>query len=139
MKKHFRKVATVAMFASLMVACQKDIVDVNKANNDSQVVGQKTLRYCVDGVRASCVLSNEADWCTFMQEMLLIAESGIPVVVYGESGNTISIGSKEFVTYSTSDKDDATTWCQKMVNDGYDVLIEYDTNTGLFVCTATKK
>ena len=139
MKKHFRKVATVAMFASLMAACQKDIVVVNKANSDMQVVGQKKLSYCVDGVRTSYVLSNEADLRAFMQEMLLIAESGIPVVIYGESGNTFSIGSKEVVTYSTSDKDDATTWCKKMVNDGYDVLIEYDTNTGLFVCTATKK
>lgn len=127
------------MFASLMAACQKDIVAVDKANIDKQVVSQKTLSYCVNGERASCVLSNEADLCAFLQEMLLIAERGIPVVIYGESGNTFSIGSKEIVTYSTSDKYDATTWCQKMVNDGYDVSIEYDTNTGLFVCTATKK
>ena len=125
----------MALFAVLGLAaagCQKD-----NYVTPQETVTEMTVNYSAGDVYDSTVLTDDAAWDAFLDRMLALAREGYEVTIFnGSSANGAS--SKEVVTYTTDNEDDAKHWAKQMFDEGYQVTIKYDDETGIYTCTAVK-
>ena len=135
MKKIFITVSLFAVLGTLAVSCQKETL-----TELSPVAAQAEtylITYSVDGVSMQTRLNGDEELQTFFHRLTALAREGHRVTVRNE--NTVSQAStKEVVTYRTKSEEDAAEWLDKMYKDGYTVSIDYDDETGEFVCIAIK-
>ena len=94
------------------------------------------VRYSIDGVTYQLTLVGEEAWRAFLNRMLALAEEGHIVSFRNENASSQIAPSKETITYTTSNHDDAYEWAAKMGNLGYNVTIIYDERTGKYICIA---
>ena len=136
MKKIVRTMFVFAAISLFAVSCQKESF-VEPVALEQQSSMQYSNHYTVDGVTCSIRIENEDEWSAFVMQALTLAEEGHVVTFSKYNVNTDA--SKEVVTYSTADKQDAYNWAANMTSQGYTVTVVFDNNTGLFNCTATRK
>ena len=125
MRKTFTTIALFAVLGTLAVSCQKEnIIDETSivAENDKVY----SVYYTVDGVTHQLTLVGDNAWHDFLNRMFVLAEEGHEVTFRNEEAASRVVSTKEVVTYSTSSHDDAYSWAEKMVDDGYTVTITFD-------------
>lgn len=135
-----RTIITIALFAvlgTLAVSCQKEnILGQNAVVAENGTM--YTVSYTVDGVTHKITLVGEDAWHDFLHHMIALAEEGHRVSFRNEEAASNAAPTKETVTYTTTNHDDAYKWAEKKINEGYSVTIEYDDRTGIYTCTAIK-
>lgn len=135
MRKTLVTIAFLALLGTLAVSCQKE-----SFNNETFMVEEQNavykVRYSIDGVTYQLTLVGEEAWRAFLNRMLALAEEGHIVSFRNENASSQIAPSKETITYTTSNHDDAYEWAAKMVNLGYNVTIIYDERTGKYICIA---
>ena len=67
-----------------------------------------------------------------------VAEEGHEVSFRNEDRASRVLSSKDVVTYTTTNHDDAYAWADKMSDEGYTVTIRFDKETGIYTCNAIK-
>ncbi|MBR3633226.1 MAG: hypothetical protein IKN51_01685 [Bacteroidaceae bacterium] len=135
MKKVVVTVALFAVLGTLAVSCQKETL-----TELSPVAAQAEtylLTYSVDGISMQTQLNGDEELRAFLRRLTALARQGHRVTVRNANALSQSF-SKERVEYRTKSEDDANEWAQKMIKDGYEVAIDYDDETGEFVCVAIK-
>ena len=139
MKKRTTKLmALLAVLSVAAVSCQKEnLVPSTPAEviTDNQAV--YIYQYEVNGIRSRITLRGEAERADFINRMLALAQEGNTVSFFDETQYTQNF-TKEDVTYTTKDKEDALNWASGMLDLGYTVTIEYDKNKGIYNCTASR-
>ena len=137
MHKIMISVALFVTLGALAVSCQKESVieDVNLTMEHSTIY---TVSYSIDGVMHTVSLIGEDAWHEFLHWMIALAEEGYEVSFRNEEAASRVVATKDVVTYTTNDHDDAYTWANKMANLGYWVTISYDERTGKYTCIAVK-
>ena len=136
MKRIIRTMFVFAAISMFATSCQKESF-VEPIASEQQAPMQYSYNYTVDGISYSMHIENESDWESFVMNMLTLAEEG-HAVTFTKYKNYVN-ASKEVVTYSTADKQDAYNWAANMASQGYTVTVTFDNNTGLFNCTAIRK
>lgn len=137
MRKTFTTIALVAMLGALAVSCQKEnIIDEPPVVAENGTV--YTVSYAVDGVTHQLTLVGDEAWRDFLNRMMALAEEGHEVTFRNEEAASRVVSTKEVVTYSTSSHDDAYSWAEKMVDDGYTVTITFDKEKKIYTCYAIK-
>lgn len=133
MKKTTKTIA--AILGLLAVAgCQKE----NTTNLDTSFSSTETVMYYQTGSTSGYVaISSDTAWDLFLEQMLALAREGYQVS-FSSSQLAQEHATKDIVTFSTTNKDEAKAWSKQMANDGYTVTINYDTKTGVYTCTAVK-
>lgn len=143
MRKQFRTVAIMALLASLSGGCQKErIAPVCESGAVEYTLSNEVKRtacYTIDGVDYQITVTSDTAWADFLRFMLNLAEQGCTVTVMNSRGTSQQGMAKEIVTYTTADKNDAVAWCDNMINNGYAVTMIYDSENGVFICTAERK
>ena len=136
MKKKMITVALFAVLGTLAVSCQKEnMMEPLAYEMETEVT--YLITYSIDGVSQQVRLGSDTELANLLHRLTALAREGHRVTVRNE--NTVSQAStKEVITYRTKSEDDANEWVAKMLNDGYDVTIDYDDETGEFVCIAIK-
>jgi len=137
MKKTITTIALLAVLGTLAVSCQKENI-VEQTSINAEAVQVYKVSYSIDGRYYQLTLIGEESWHDFLTRMFALAEEGHRVSFRNENVSSQEALSKEVVTYTTSDHDDAYTWAEKMSNAGYLVTVEYDRKTGKYTCTAIK-
>lgn len=137
MRKIFITIALFAVLGTLAVSCQKEnIID------DTCVVAENgtvyTVSYSVDGATHHITLIGEDAWHDFLNRMFALAEEGHEVSLRNEDRASRVLSSKDVVTYTTTNRDDAYAWADKMSDEGYAVTIRFDKETGIYTCNAIK-
>lgn len=135
MKKVVVTVALFAVLGTLAVSCQKETL-----TELSPVAAQAEtylLTYSVDGISMQTQLNGDKELRAFLRRLTALARQGHRVTVRNANALSQSF-TKERVEYRTKSEDDANEWAQKMIKDGYEVAIDYDDETGEFVCVAIK-
>ena len=130
--------ALLAVLSVAAVSCQKEnLVPSTPAEviTDNQAV--YIYQYEVNGIRSRITLRGEAERADFINRMLALAQEGNTVSFFDETQYTQNF-TKEDVTYTTKDKEDALNWASSMLDLGYAVTIEYDKNKGIYNCTASR-
>ena len=123
------------MLGTLATSCQKETL-----TELSPVAAQAEtylLTYSVDGISMQTQLNGDEELRAFLRRLTALARQGHRVTVRNANALSQSF-SKERVEYRTKSEDDANEWAQKMIKDGYEVAIDYDDETGEFVCVAIK-
>ena len=137
MRKTFTTIALVAMLGALAVSCQKEnIIDETPVVAENVTV--YTVSYAVDGVTHQLTLVGDEAWRDFLNRMMALAEEGHEVTFRNEEAASRVVSTKEVVTYSTPSHDDAYSWAEKMVDDGYTVTITFDKEKKIYTCYAIK-
>lgn len=137
MKKTIRTVALMMVLSMAAVSCQKETL-VEPEATCMQVSTMRTIVYTIDGVGYQATLHNDAEWDAFITWMLALAREGREVTFYNPDAMDNTVCTKEVVTYTTSDPDDANAWAKQMADNGYQVKITYDNDHNVYVCIAVK-
>lgn len=137
MCKTFTTLALFAVLSTMAVSCQKEnIIDENTIVAENGTV--YTVSYTVDGVTQQLTLVGDEAWQAFLHRMMALAEEGHEVTFRNEEAASRVVSAKEVVTYSTSNRDDAYSWAEKMVDDGYTVTIRFDKEKKVYNCYAIR-
>lgn len=137
MRKTFTTIALVAVLASMAVSCQKEnLLDQPTIASESCAI--YTVQYTVDDVSHTVSLIGEDTWHDFLDYMFALAEEGHVVSFRNVETASNAMSAKETVTYTTTSKDEAYAWADKMYKDGYAVTIRCDKEKGVYTCCAIK-
>lgn len=137
MKKVITTIALLAVLGTLAVSCQKENI-TEQANIVAENNTVYKVSYSIDGISYQITLIGDEAWHDFLNRMLALAEEGHRVSFRNEDGSSQVASSKDVVTYTTTNGDDAIKWANKMIHEGYTVSIEFDERTGIYTCTAIK-
>lgn len=134
MKKTVRTLALISVAGLMATGCQKENIVLTEPSAIENAIVQSVC-YSVNGIPGQASLANDSDWDAFLDRMMALARQGYNVVIY--SGNrTVGASTKEIVTFTTTDEDEAKQWAKDMTNQGYDVQISYEPKTGIWTCIA---
>lgn len=137
MRKTFTTIALFAVLGTLAVSCQKENI-IDETNIVAENGTVYTVRYAVDGVTHQLTLVGDEAWHDFLNRMLALAEEGHEVSFRNEEAASRVVSTKEVVTYTTDNGEDALNWAEKMVDDGYTVTITFDKEKKIYTCYAIK-
>ncbi|MBP5536221.1 MAG: hypothetical protein J6X62_05445 [Bacteroidales bacterium] len=132
-----KALALIAVLGTMAAGCQKETM-VEPQTSVAEVGAVRHVHYTVNGELRQEKLVGEEAWNDFLYRMLALAERGYTVRILNGNRTTQVSASKEVVTYTTTDKAAAFTWCDNMHSQGYDVTIEYNEETGVYTCIAVK-
>ena len=135
MKRTIISIALLAALVTLAVSCQKD-----SFNEETTMVSEQNavykVWYSIDGVTHQVTLLGDDAWHDFLNRMFALAESGHRVSFRIDNSSSQVASTKDIVTYTTTNHDDAYKWADMMGEKGYTVTIEYNERTGVYTCTA---
>ncbi len=127
------------MLSLVAISCQKESVTIRPQNATTQEsYSDYVVYFSIEGVTHTIRLHNEAERETFLQNIFGLAKDGCKVVIYSNNCAYPNIAAKESFTFTTSSEKEATDWAEKMLEDGYNVDIEYDSTKGVYICIAWK-
>ncbi len=137
MSKTLTTIALFAVLGTLAVSCQKEnIIDETNIVAENDTVYK--VSYTVDGVTHQLTLVGDEAWHDFLKRMVALAEEGHEVSFRNEEASLRAVSTKEKVTYTTTNQDEALVWSEMMIKDGYTVTISYDKASGIYTCIAIK-
>lgn len=137
MKKQIITVALFAALCSMAVSCQKESFNepqMGVAQND----GVRTMIISVDEFTQVLTFQSEDERFRYMERMAALAREGHVIHVVNAAYKHNANASKETITFVTPSHSDAITWCNKMADDGYRTTMIYDSDTKMYICTATR-
>ena len=134
MKIRFIKFSVLAILLLASSACQKDNIS-EQGIQIQQSTNVRIVEYTINGEIFHTEIRGEKAWHHFLEEMAALAEQGYRVTFRDENRCTEGL-TKDVHTYTTTDKQAAIRWCNDMVDQGYYVTMDYDKETGVYICTA---
>lgn len=137
MSKTFTTIAVIVILASMAVSCQKEYI-IDQPAIVSAGSATYTVQYAIDGESHTATLIGEDTWHDFLNHIFALAEEGHVVSFRNVDTAASTAAAKEAVTYSTTSKDEAYTWAEKMHKAGYSVTILYDEKENTYTCHAIK-
>lgn len=138
MKKTIRTVAFIAVFGMVATACQKEPM----LNLQTATINEETainVTYTVDGMTSQASFSSDEEWQTFLSQLFVWAVEGRSVVFC--NAETMVVNTKqtrEIVTFTTTNENEAGKWADDMRKEGYKVYITFDSESGIFTCIAVR-
>ena len=109
---------------------------VEPQNGVAEVGTVYTVHYALNGVMHTERLSNEAEYDALLLRLMALAREGYEVEISGgNAAQTLSM-SKEVVTYTTKKESEAIAWSKQKIDEGYNVYVTYDQETGIYTCIA---
>lgn len=123
MNKHLVSIALVAVLATMAAGCQKEnIMELNPQVSEMSIV--RTVGYSIDGQNFQAVLTSDAEWDAFVDNLLTLSEQGHDI--YIEGNGTRGLSTKDTQTITTDDKKVAKDWAKEKQEEGYGVAIHND-------------
>ena len=138
MNKSIKTVALLAVLSVAAVGCQKETITVEPQTGVEASSTVYMVRYSVNGVMHTETLIGEQAWADFLQRMLALAEEGYRVTMSKSANTALYSESKEVVTYTTKDKKAAQLWITQKLEEGYEVTMDYNQQTGEYTCIAVR-
>ena len=135
MKKSIKTVALLAVLSVAAVGCQKETSVVPQTGVEASDTVY-TVRYVINDVTHTETLIGEQAWADFLQRMLALAEEGYRVTVSRNTNTAQCSKTKDAVTFKTKNKKEAYDWLDYMTEQGYEVTITYNPQTGEYTCVA---
>ena len=126
-------IAALALSCIAFSGCTKE----HKEGNAVLATNQSAT-YVVDGEWFHADPQNEDEWSDFISQIIALAEDGHSVQFWRNQSQMRDNSSKEIVTYTTPNTDEAKKWATEKIDEGYAVTISYDPQTGIYTCVAVK-
>lgn len=116
------------------ISCTKDSHSTRICSSVDAIL----VSYYIDGKPFCQTILNENEWYDLLDSFLMLAREGHRVTFSRTNSQTRVSPTKETTTFSTTSYQEAKNWCNAMVNDGWDVTIEFDKESGTYHCTASR-
>ena len=104
----------------------------------TQNSGTSTMIITVDESTRVLTFRSEDERYRYLEQMAALAREGHVIHIANAAFRQNTNAAKETMTYTTPSHSDAVTWCTKMADDGYRTSMQFDENTKMYVCIATK-
>ena len=127
----------LAMLSLTTVSCQKEVL-TEPTSSTVENSAMRTIRYTVNGTAYRQVIYSDEDLDALMFTLFALAREGYTVRMMDENQTFNENSTKETVTYTTQDKDKAIKWAKEKYNEGYNVTISFNQETGEYTCVATR-
>ena len=134
---------TVAALSLLLVgmatSCQKDSEMISSQELSQKSLTQETsiIYYWVDGEEHYQKYVSQEEYNEIFDYLIKLAEEGHTIDIEGNNNPEYAPAKK--VGIKTSDREEIKEWGKKMVKQGYNVKITFDSETGTYKGTATPK
>lgn len=137
MNKKLITIAFAAVLATMATSCQKEnlLEDINHVESEN---AQYTISYTVDGVSSTLSFVGEDACHDFLNHLFALAEEGHKVSFRNNNETLRTHYAKKTVTYTTTNKEEAYAWGERMFNQGYEVSVTFDKETATYICIAQK-
>ena len=132
--KKIRLMVFLALIGCVTASCTKEEL----TEKPSAVVAAQSATYVVDGRQYYANPQTEEEWTAFFDRMFALAEEGHTVQFWRNGANRQLAAAKEVVTYTTSDKKKAQKWAEEKEEEGFEVTITFNPQTGEYTCIATR-
>ena len=137
MKKTLICATLLATLSIAVTSCQKENIAEPERFATEKNAGE-TVYYTVGGIRFSQTINSEDEYDTLLMRLIMLSKEGYEVSFFGNRYSSASGMTKDTVTYTTTNENDAVAWMKQKINEGYTVTITYDEGTGIFTCIAVK-
>ncbi|MBQ9864884.1 MAG: hypothetical protein IJM33_06040 [Bacteroidales bacterium] len=123
-----------ALLGLTLTSCTKEAID----DGTYAVAAEPTVTYFVNGQMHSENLQSEMELAAFFDRMLALAEEGYQVRIRRNDIPQQVLAAKEKVTFTTTSYAEAKAWANKKVNEGYEVTMTFNQETGEYTCIAIR-
>ena len=123
-----------ALLGLTLTSCTKETIN----DGTYAVAAEPTVTYFVNGQMHSANLQTEGEWSAFFDRMLALAEEGYQVRIRRNNNPQQVLAAKEKVTFTTTSYAEAKAWANQKVNEGYEVTITFNQQTGEYTCIAIR-
>lgn len=123
-----------ALLGLTLTSCTKEAID----DGTYAVAAEPTVTYFVNGQMHSENLQSEMELAAFFDRMLALAEEGYQVRIRRNDIPQQVLAAKEKVTFTTTSYAEAKEWANKKVNEGYEVTMTFNQETGEYTCIAIR-
>ena len=130
-KNQIRAMALVVVLGLMASGCTKENVD-----EIGVVATANSAIYIVDGQHYYANPQTEEEWSAFYERMVALAEEGYTVHFWRNGVQTSC--TKEKVTFTTTSHAEAVAWCKQKADEGYNVTMTYNQQTGKYTCIAIR-
>ena len=137
MKRILIPATLLAMLSLTTVSCQKEVL-TEPTSSTVENSATRTIRYTINGTVYHQVIRSDEDLDALMHTLFALAREGYTVRVMDENTNLCETCAKEKVTYTTKVKKNAYDWALEKINEGYNVTISFNQETGEYTCVATR-
>ena len=126
----------LAILGTVAVSCQKEAEPVH-----SSVCSQSeyNVRYTIDNRIYHASLQTSEEWHTFLSDMFALARQGHRIRIQKTPTSHQSVPTKEVITFKTLNPEEANAWAEEMLLAGYDINIEFDSESGYYIVTAIRE
>lgn len=128
------KIVLLAAMLLCLAGCTKE----NVAGDTHDGAATSSVTYLVGGQRYYSNPQTDEDWSAFFDRMFALAKEGYAVRIVRTDANRQVNTSKEKVTYTTDNYNDAKAWAKQKTLEGYEVTITFNQQTGIYTCIATR-
>ena len=140
MQKNTLKVAALSLLlVGMATSCQKDGEMISSQELSQKSLAQETsiIFYWVDGEEHYQKYVSQEEYNEIFDYLIILAEEGHTIDIEGNNNPEYAPAKK--VGFKTSDREEIKEWGKKMVKQGYNVKITFDSETGTYKGTATPK
>ena len=139
MKKNFKVAALSLLLVGMATSCQKDGEMISSQELSQKYLAQETsiIFYWVDGEEHYQKYVSQEEYNEIFDYLIILAEEGHTIDIEGNNNPEYAPAKK--VGFKTSDREEIKEWGKKMVKQGYNVRIIFDSETGTYKGTATPK
>ena len=134
MKRKMITATLLALLGTFAVSCQKE-ADTAPSTVYSQ--SEYNVLYRIDNTLYHANIQTPEEWHTFLSDMLVLSRKHHRISIH-RLNNNWTIASKESVVFKTLDQKEANAWAEEMLLAGYDIIIEFDAETGYYIITAIR-
>ena len=124
----------LALFGCATVSCTKEEL----TEKPCAVVTSQSAAYVVDGRLCYANPQTEEEWAAFLDRMFALAEEGHTVQFWRNGLRQQYAAAKEVVTFKTKNKKLALAWAAEKEEEGYEVTITFNQQTGEYTCIAIR-
>ena len=140
MQKNTLRVAALSLLlVGMATSCQKDSEMISSQELSQKSLAQETsiIYYWVDGEEHYQKYVSQEEYNEIFDYLIILAEEGHIIDIEGNNNPEYAPAKK--VGFKTSDREEIKEWGKKMVKQGYNVKITFDSETGTYKGTATPK
>ena len=134
MKTTKNQIKLMLVLGVLSTGCTKE----NVTDGTEVVMTTNSVTCIVNGQQYYANPQTDEEWSAFFDRMFALVEEGYSVRFWRNDTRVQTASTKEIVTFSTPDQNEAEAWCKQKMNEGYVVSMIFNQKTGEYDCIAVK-
>ncbi len=134
-KRILKTVLLSVALSSAVVSCQKDSEMISSQELSQKSLAQETsiLFYKIDGKEYYQKFHSREERNEFIRYLIRLTTKGHIIVIEGNEKPSYAPEESDQLNFKTFDIEEIVTWCEEMIDKGYDVEYYFDEKSGTHI------